>query len=307
MSNTGKQLSNPFSTGGGGVIFETRVQTAFVALMLTGGFVPCLPCWPIIKIKLQGKYEGYETDDLIVFVKSPTDGQERKLLAQVKHSISVTKGDKKFEEVIQAAWNDFNTPGIFKEGQDAIALITGPLTAIDTNNVRRVLELARESGDETDFMNKVQKAKFFSIAQRKKLQAFQIHLKNANNGEEVSDYKLWKFLKSFHLLGYDLDIASGVTLSLLHSCIGCYSQSDADYLWLQVLNKVQSADFNAGTITMDSLPIDLKDAFEQKVVETIPADLKEMPSDQAEIDWSQDRYALELAISNLMGSWKEDG
>src|SRR3972149_5244280 len=75
--NTGKQLSNPFSTGGGGGLFEAHVQASFVALMLTGGFAQCLPCWPIKKIKLQGKYAGYDTDDLIVFVEKPDGEQTR--------------------------------------------------------------------------------------------------------------------------------------------------------------------------------------------------------------------------------------
>jgi len=47
MNTTTKQLSNPFSTGGGGPTFESRVQAAFVALMLTKGVCPCLPSWPI--------------------------------------------------------------------------------------------------------------------------------------------------------------------------------------------------------------------------------------------------------------------
>ena len=38
------------------------------------------------KIKLQGKYAGYDTDDLIVFVERADNCQERKLLGQIKHS-----------------------------------------------------------------------------------------------------------------------------------------------------------------------------------------------------------------------------
>ena len=67
-----KNLSNPFSTGGGGVHFEANVQASFVALMLTGGHAPCLPCWPITEIKLQGKIDGFDTDDLVVFVNNET-------------------------------------------------------------------------------------------------------------------------------------------------------------------------------------------------------------------------------------------
>ena len=66
-----KNLSNPFSTGGGGSHFEAHVQASFVVLMLSGGYAPCLPCWPISEIKLQGKVEGFETDDLIVYIENP--------------------------------------------------------------------------------------------------------------------------------------------------------------------------------------------------------------------------------------------
>lgn len=88
MTSIAKELSNPFSTGGGGAHFEAHVQASFVALMLTGGFAPCLPCWPIKKVKLQGKFLGYDTDDLVVVVASENGQEERKLLVQIKHSIT---------------------------------------------------------------------------------------------------------------------------------------------------------------------------------------------------------------------------
>ena len=144
MSNNSKQLSNPASTGGLGVHFENRVQTSFVVLMITDGFAPCLPTWPIKKIKFQGRYLNYETDDLIVYAKHPTDGRESKLLGQIKHSINITNSNKEFANVLQAAWNDFNNSKVFTEGEDVIALITGPLSEIDTIHVRALLIQAKE-------------------------------------------------------------------------------------------------------------------------------------------------------------------
>ena len=144
MTIGSKQLCNPSSTGGGGGgLFEAHVQTSFVVLMLTGGFAPCLPCWPISKIKLQGKFTGYDTDDLIVFVEKPGSDQRRKILCQIKLSISITEKDEKFGEVIQAAWNDFNNANVFTRNNDVIALITGPLSATDIEDVRTILEWAR--------------------------------------------------------------------------------------------------------------------------------------------------------------------
>ena len=48
-----KKLSSAFSTGGGGARFEANIQATFVTLMLSGGYAPCLPSWPIEEIKLK--------------------------------------------------------------------------------------------------------------------------------------------------------------------------------------------------------------------------------------------------------------
>ena len=80
MSNTKAQISNPYSSSGGGVIFETRVQTSFVVLMAADGHVPCFPDSLISGIMLQGRHAGYETDDLIVFTEATGTGQRRNFL-----------------------------------------------------------------------------------------------------------------------------------------------------------------------------------------------------------------------------------
>ncbi|OGQ01326.1 MAG: hypothetical protein A2026_14675 [Deltaproteobacteria bacterium RBG_19FT_COMBO_46_12] len=305
MSNTGKQLSNPFSTGGGGGLFEAHVQASFVALMLTGGFAPCLPCWPIKKIKLQGKYAGYDTDDLIVFVEKPDGEQTRKILAQIKHSISITEGNKIFGEVIQAAWTDFNNHRFFTKSRDIIALITGPLSATDTSDVRTILEWARHSENSGEFLNKIELTNFSSQRKQDKLKAFRTHLKKANGCKDVSDEEFFQFLKHFYLLGYDLDVKVGVTLSLLHSHIGQYSQENVHVLWTQLIDEVQTANKNAGTITIDTLPEGLQAAFKKRAYETIPADFSISLLPTVKPDWNLNKHASELAIANLLGSWNE--
>jgi len=151
MNDEATQLSNPFSTGGGGTNFENQVQSAFVVLMLTAGAVPCLRPWPIKKIKLQGKYEGYNTDDFIAFVEERTGGSKARFLAQIKHSVAITEGDKIFSQVIQAAWSDFRNTECFDPRTDVIALITGPLSAHDIENARVILERARHAENAEEF------------------------------------------------------------------------------------------------------------------------------------------------------------
>jgi hypothetical protein len=260
MNESAKQQSNPFSTGSGGANFETRVQAAFIILMLSGRLAPCLPPFPITKIKLQGRYIGFNTDDFIVFSKQQETEKEAKLLAQIKHDINITAKDATFAEVIQSTWNDFNDES-FDSSTDALALITGPLSATDINDVRPILEWARYAENEEEFFAKINTANFSSDAKRKKLETFKTHLKTANGGTDVSDRKIWEFLKVFYIIGYDLDTESGSTLSLIHSLIAQYSNEAVPFLWARVVDAVQTANQNAGTLTLESLPEDIRTAF----------------------------------------------
>lgn len=300
----GKKLSNAFSTGGGGAHFEAHVQSSYVALMLTGGYAPCLPCWPISEIKLQGKIDGFDTDDLIVFAKNPDSKEERKLLGQVKHSISITQGSSVFGEVMQAAWSDFNNSKVFTKGKDVIALITGPLTATDAHNVQWLLNQARHTKNVDEFTRNVQQANFSPSKSSEKLDVIKHHLKAANGGKDVSKNELYDFLNHFHLLGYDLGKEYGVVLSLLHSHISQFQQQYPQWVWSRVVDIVQTWNQDAGTVTPDKLPEDLKDAFRHKIVEAIPEELK-VTREISPTDWAQHPDAAYLSLVLLIGSWNE--
>lgn len=299
-----KNLSNPFSTGGGGVHFEAHVQASFVALMLSGGYAPCLPCWPIAEIKLQGKIDGYDTDDLIVFVENADNKERRRLLGQVKHSIAITQGSALFGEVMQAAWNDFNDPNVFAKGKDIIALITGPLSATDKHNVQWLLNQARHTKNVDEFFRNVEQANFSPPKSNEKLQVIQHHLKAANGGNEVSRDKLYNFLTHFHLLGYDLGNEVGVVLSLLHSHISQFQQQNPQWVWSRVVDIVQTWNQDAGTITPGKLPEDLLEAFKQKAVTEMPEEFK-ASQEKPKTDWAQHLDASYLALAVLIGAWNE--
>lgn len=299
-----KQLSNPFSTGGGGIHFENSIQTSFAVLMFTRGVFPCLSPWPIVKIKLQGKYQGFETDDLIVYSEQPGTNNQAKMLGQIKHSLSITDENKEFREVIQAAWYDFNNKKLFNEETDIIALICGPLSASNTNDVRQLLNHARASESSEDFIKKINLTNFASKNQRTKLQAFKAQLKVANENVELTNDQLWQFLKVFHLFIYDLDI-KGVTLSFLHTIIEQYACNNSDSLWNQIKGIVEWENQNAGFITVDSAPEEIRSVFKSKQAETIPEKFIKDNSIIKNIDWTTHRYAHEIAIACLIGSWDE--
>lgn len=300
-----KKLSNPFSTGGGGVHFEAHVQASFVALMLTGGNAPCLPSWPIVEIKLQGKIAGFDTDDLLVVVENVNSKERRKLLGQVKHSIAITQGSSLFGEVIQAAWNDFNNPEVFTKDKDIIALITGPLSATDAHNVQWLLNQARHTKSVDEFFRNVRQANFSPPKSAEKLEVIQYHLKLANGGNDVSTDELYDFLNHFHLLGYDLGNEFGVVLSLLHSHISQFQRQYPQWVWSRIVDIVQTWNQDAGTITPGKLPGDLLDVFKQKAVVEMPEEFK-AAQEKPRTDWNQHPDATYLALAILIGSWQDE-
>jgi hypothetical protein len=313
MSDAGSQLSNPFSTGGGGVLFESQVQACYAALMLTDGFAPGLQRWPIKKIRLQARIAGYHTDDLVVFVESPDGTRHQRMLGQIKHSIAITKGDRTFGEVIQAAWNDFNNSRLFSRDSDAIALITGPLSKTDVSDTREMLEWARTSDDVDDFAMKVNSTNFSNETKRQKLDAFRVQLKRANNGTEIPDNDVFRFLRCFYLLGYDLDFRPGVVASLLDSLISPSSHYGAQSLWDRIVGEVQHVNMTAGALDKETLQERLGDSFQPLHIETIPPELLARPSEPSEEvpavvsrDWNRHTYASELVIADLVGSWDEN-
>lgn len=299
-----KNLSNPFSTGGGGFHFEAHVQASFVALMLTGGYAPCLPCWPVGEVKLQGKIEGFDTDDLIVFVENANKKERWKMLGQIKHSIAITQGSTVFGEVMQAAWNDFNKPELFSKGKDIITLITGPLSATDEHNVQWLLNQAKHTKNAEEFFRNVQQAIFSPSKSYEKLKVIQYHLKAANGGNGVPREDLYSFLNHFYLLDYDLGNDFGVVLSLLYSHISQFQHRDPQWVWARIVEIVRTWNKDGGTITPDKLPEDLLEAFKIKAMIEIPEAFK-MPEERPKTDLAQHPDATYLALAILIGAWDE--
>ncbi|WP_288406034.1 hypothetical protein [uncultured Acinetobacter sp.] len=299
-----KKLSNPFSTGGGGGHFENHVQACFVSLMLSGGYAPCLPAWPIDRVNLQGKIDGFDTDDLIVYVKNPDTGEERKLLGQIKHSMAFTEGNDVLEEVIQAAWSDFNNSKIFKKNADAIALITGPLSATDSNSVLWLLNQARYTQNADEYYRNVSQSNFSPSKSETKLAVFRTHLKTANNGVEVSDKELYEFLRHFYVLGFDFGHETGVAISLLQSHFSQFQMQYPKEVWAMVCEQVSTWNQHAGTIIKSKLSEDLLRHFKIKknMHKFVPqfSDISSSPE-----NWLSYIDATSLVLLALIGSWNE--
>lgn len=261
MSLELKKQSNPFSTGGGGVNFETRVQAAFALSLLTKSCVPCLSQHMRAKeLKFQNKYDGVNTDDFVLVATDKASNQSQ-LFAQIKHEITISgSAGSMFAEVINSAWKDFKNAD-FNIENDSIALITGPLPKLDVNNTLPILEWAKYSSNSADFIKKSKTKGFTSEAKVKKLNMFRAQLTNANEGNEITDDELWCFLKVFQIISFDLDAKSSVVANLLCSLIKCYSDESPSLVLSQLVTCVQDFNQNAGVLTPDNAPKEVKLLF----------------------------------------------
>ena len=198
------EMSNPFSVGGGGQFFEAKVQASFLLPLLIGGRVPCLPSGSIVSVRFQAKQAGFDTDDMVVTLRTDSDTEHR-LLAQIKHHAAFTASDGELYDALAGAWSDFNNARVFVQGHDALALITGPQPDRVLQHLRPLLDWARTSATGAEFTSKVATARFSSDQKRAYLQIFKDVLRKII-GTAPTDEVLWAFLKHLYLLSYDFDV-----------------------------------------------------------------------------------------------------
>ena len=120
------------------------------------------------------------------------------------------------------------------------------------------------------------------------------------------DDQFWRFLKCFHLLGFDLDVTSGVTLSLLNSHIAQFKCGDVAGIWAKVAKEVESFNQNAGTVTLETISSEIKAAFlEHAPVSHIPTEFLKKIEAKDVVDFSKGDIPNTLAMASLLGSWND--
>lgn len=280
-------LSNPFSTGGGGVDFEHRVQATFLLGLLVEGFSPLLNL-PITSVTFQGKRPGYDIDDVVV--RSSCDTNTAKLLCQIKHGVTITENNT-FKEVLISAWRDFNKPE-FNRRTDKIVLVSG--TVANANSLRFIYDQANASLNDKDFFDRIERSGYSNGTNREKLNIIKKYLKEANGDQEVRDEQLWEFCKAFTILIFDLDYESSVNEFLIHTLISSNCNEDAIAIWSQLVDYAARYDKAASHVTLSTIP----DHITQKFKNIIAS-----PNNTPELfNFDIDSFWAKLA---LVGAWNE--
>ena len=134
------------------------------------------------------------------------------MACQIKHSITATEKDKTFQEVICAAWNDFNKED-FDRDRDRIALVTAQISNKAQQSLRFLHVEAIGAIDAEAFMERIDVPVFSNNDNQKMLVAIKECISLAK-GCEPTNEEVWKFCKAFILLLFDMDCAESVNRAL---------------------------------------------------------------------------------------------
>lgn len=257
MGENLSKLSNAFSTGGGGNTFERHVQALFLLALVVDGFSPILEA-PVVEVTFQSKRLGVDTDDLLIIAERY--GRQSKLFCQIKHDVAITKKNRVFQEVINAAWSDFQKE-TFDRAVDRIALMTGVIAKNSIDAMRYIHDHATKMMDERTFFNDIEQSNFTSDNIRKTMSVIRHCLETANNGACPSEKDIWEFCKCFLVSIFDLDYADSINKVLAETIIRFASTQNAQLVWSRLSDYAGECNQTGARITRESIQSDIAELF----------------------------------------------
>jgi hypothetical protein len=286
IAKNGDQIASPISTGGGGTIFELKVQTGLVAALLVRGHVPVFDNATIQELHLQSEHLGYANDDALIVALEDT-GRQRRQLWSIKREVKFTESDIVFGYVIADAWKDFSDTKISDTAHDAIILATGPLAAATYKHLLTLLEFARAASTPESFFGRIGRTGFTSQKGKEYLAVVRKRC-DAAAARTVSDDEFWRFLRCFHVLSHDFDQTASQdearckTLLAVAACekVG----KTGEDLWNAIFQWVADLNPHAGSFAIDDLPDEWRQAtngigthFESGVIHRLAEHSEDLP------------------------------
>ena len=285
-------LSNTFSTGGGGVNFERHIQAYFLFKMLSHDVCPILE-QPIEQMDFQAKHLGWDTDDLVITASSGI--KPCKLLCQIKHDITISLKNAVFQDVITAAWSDFQKPD-FDADSDHIALIAASTGKKSKSAMEQLHDYARYSKNVDDFLFHIQTVHHSANSVRETFSAI------ASITQSENDTDIWRFLKAFRLYLMDLDTGSNnILYTTLLSAIRGHSDCEPTQVWAALSEQCGIWNEKGASITRKDVPQNIQKLFDTKSSETEKY-LCTFPS----FDLSEEAAPFSYDYSNLVEIWGRD-
>ena len=258
--NQQETVPSSLATGGAGTTFEQQVGAMFLVLLLTRGIPAVFNDCQVDEVAFQTRRLGWQTDDLLVVCSSAKQGQ-RKLAIQVKRTFHATASSNDCKETFQGFWKDFKNTNRFNPDCDAFVLVTLNAPQALQEGLGRLLECAGNASDAMDFADRMAKSGLYS----KKVRDCHSVIKNIvapTDPETLHDKDFWRFLKSVHLLSWDLTTPTAQQEGMAKLILAMASPLEnrleiADATWSRLLEIAAAGAMNGQTLTRSGLPKDL--------------------------------------------------
>ena len=248
-----KKVATSESTGGAGEGFENRVNGLFAVLMLCNGELAILPGLKVSRLEFQTKDKGYKLDDTLIVLRDST-GNETKILAQIKRSLSLIRGNKKFRKTIADAWGDYNNRLLFNKIKDYCLLATGPLSRNDTNAIGWLCNRVRYCDVEDEFEDRILNSPAISLPHKELYKTIKQFIQDSENGSVVAGREIKRFLSHFLALQPDCFYRNGIAESFAYSLLSkTFPGRRPEDLFNSILDIVSAAKETSGVITYDGL------------------------------------------------------
>ena len=260
-----KALSNPSSTGGGGVTYEGRVQASYLLAMYAGWGTPVMPESKITELVYQGKIQGYETDDLICTLVDQA-GAQRKALIQIKRTVSAIASNPAFKETISAAWFDFKNSTLFAKRADRLVLVFDADGDSNMQGAVTIAESARTSLSGAEFARKVAAENFSSEKRRNALRAVVGFLTDILEGpidqDELHQFMQHLWFISHHLSTENTSEFAGI-LNQIKILLGSDLAPNPIGIWAELTGACSRLNGLAASLSYDNLDAQISSRLAQ--------------------------------------------
>lgn len=252
-----REVFSPIATGGSGTLFEQHVDALFLAIMLVRGIPPILKDCQLEEVHLQAGHLGWNTDDLLI-IGTRGSGGRRHLAAQIKSRFTISAANDDCRAAFTGFWNDFKHNSNFDPDRDRLALVT--LRGTDTllNTFNSLLDCARASADEADFVHRLKATGYLSKKAQEQAAAIRTIILQAE-GREPDDSDYWRFLRVLHVVSFDLNTSSAQTEAWIKNLLAHTSREPdpvaaAETTWRELLELVGAGMPTATSYTYANLP-----------------------------------------------------
>lgn len=196
-------IAAPAASANAGVQFEERVAAFYLLSLLNEGEPRGLPGATVKSIELQQLKSGRPLDDIVVRALN-SDGSESFLEIQAKRSLTFTKADVEFADIVLRVWHASRKPEFASSRYELAVAIARTTTRIETA-CQEVLHWARHTQSANEFNANIEREGFSNKAMRDFVAIFRENLGLA--GAPTDDNTVWLLLRRFQILVFDFESA----------------------------------------------------------------------------------------------------